>query len=959
MLDTSLMITAEFYKFIKNAALGASGSEDDNELLLDILSYLEVAYPLSSAEETIVKAGAPQFGHELDKVKSERIRKFFDIVHKGIYEDKLLENQFGKDFLYVNKNTLLSDDSRDELIGYTYSLMNIHNQAFEIPQDVAIYLNEKLNLQLNSPEQLKFENLTLEQKNKIKKFANDLNTKLKSRTIRLSDIEEQFIRGLKGLDNAYIKDLDTIKSIALYNYQPWQKVFTDPQIRFLTSVAYNLENLVKNNTLNREQNEALSQALSTTLINKDALIDKTLLTEDDLYYIREFAKDLGYNAALYLDFTPEQELFIDSLGHGLGLAVDRYKQEKEKSSGSLLNNYNPGKPINNQTTNLPVENTKISIPSNNTITQPSKNLNKIKQTSSFSGADAVISFLFPDSPALVVGTASTVTYSLYRQLAQVRTIGRQSSKGYARGGITYAGTIIFTVINESFIYELKKNVGYLGDLNYLRPDQLPPFDINISYGNEYGQTASMTIYGATFVDETMTISVEDMFTENILTFIARDVRHLKENEDINTISSVKFRGKDEILSRFIEVPKKAVEKPAINNQTQNSSEPNKNATSSNTSGQSNNNPNPTNKVDLPTTAKPSNSNKIKSSAPATNNTNQNKGTSTINKPKTNNGNITPPSVSTKKLVIVKLTIQDKYGTKIKGASVALKLNGVTINNGKGTGLTDKNGVVQFSNVDITTNKIFQVVVDAKTFSTLNQSLDVRSKENNKIIEEVFKIEKENEIKIKIQKNNYLTTTNKQLTEKGIDSFDDMPSVKITGSELMPLTITFNIKWRMMVVFKSGKNDTSNNNQIVVTQDYVSEASNILFGSYISSSFASIRLLNTKTKYTTDLMNSYVNFNLSTKFPYPINNSQVDASNYYQSSVINNPSILQELDKIAKRKSVPFNLYPTIEVSIIASIDEDSLMSALQEYYRGKSPVVPISKQDLPKGVVTFKFTINR
>ena len=54
-------------------------------------------------------------------------------------------------------------------------------------------------------------------------------------------------------------------------------------------------------------------------------------------------------------------------------------------------------------------------------------------TSSYSGTDMVVSLSFPGVAPVTIGTATTITYSIYRQLAHVRTLGRISSKGYARG----------------------------------------------------------------------------------------------------------------------------------------------------------------------------------------------------------------------------------------------------------------------------------------------------------------------------------------------------------------------------------------------------------------------------------------------------------------------------------------------------------------------------------------------
>lgn len=63
-------------------------------------------------------------------------------------------------------------------------------------------------------------------------------------------------------------------------------------------------------------------------------------------------------------------------------------------------------------------------------------------------------------------------------------------------------------------------------------DMLPPFDIVLSFFNEYGLGAKMKLYGVTIVDEGGTMSVDDLITEQTYTFMARGLQPLisVENE---------------------------------------------------------------------------------------------------------------------------------------------------------------------------------------------------------------------------------------------------------------------------------------------------------------------------------------------------------------------------------------------------------------------------------------------
>jgi hypothetical protein len=54
-------------------------------------------------------------------------------------------------------------------------------------------------------------------------------------------------------------------------------------------------------------------------------------------------------------------------------------------------------------------------------------------------------------------------------------------------------------------------------------DQIPPFDITMSFLNEIGNMAVMDIRGVEILTENSGVSVEDMSIEQAMTFIARSV----------------------------------------------------------------------------------------------------------------------------------------------------------------------------------------------------------------------------------------------------------------------------------------------------------------------------------------------------------------------------------------------------------------------------------------------------
>jgi hypothetical protein len=59
-------------------------------------------------------------------------------------------------------------------------------------------------------------------------------------------------------------------------------------------------------------------------------------------------------------------------------------------------------------------------------------------------------------------------------------------------------------------------------------DQIPPFDITITFANEYGSAAYMKIHQAEILNEGMGISIDDINLERACTFVARSMNRLRK-----------------------------------------------------------------------------------------------------------------------------------------------------------------------------------------------------------------------------------------------------------------------------------------------------------------------------------------------------------------------------------------------------------------------------------------------
>lgn len=142
-----------------------------------------------------------------------------------------------------------------------------------------------------------------------------------------------------------------------------------------------------------------------------------------------------------------------------------------------------------------------------------------------------------------LGNLQTVTYSIHREKFPVRTLGRVYPKSYVRGSRTIAGSMIFTVIDQHVLWELLNanthfyNTGVRGtesaypEFTTSLVDQLPPFDVTLLFANEVGDISYMVLYGVEIVNEGQTMSIQDLLTENVVQYVARDIDPLRRLYD--------------------------------------------------------------------------------------------------------------------------------------------------------------------------------------------------------------------------------------------------------------------------------------------------------------------------------------------------------------------------------------------------------------------------------------------
>jgi hypothetical protein len=136
------------------------------------------------------------------------------------------------------------------------------------------------------------------------------------------------------------------------------------------------------------------------------------------------------------------------------------------------------------------------------------------------------------SSTFALGTLQTLSVQSHREKFPVRALGTSYVKGYTRGPRTIAGSMIFTVFDEhalrafitaSAVLLNKYELQFDSSTTSIIPDQLPPIDLTIMFANEYGSMSRMALYGVEFQNDGVTFSIEDLMSEQVMSFVARDV----------------------------------------------------------------------------------------------------------------------------------------------------------------------------------------------------------------------------------------------------------------------------------------------------------------------------------------------------------------------------------------------------------------------------------------------------
>jgi len=149
-----------------------------------------------------------------------------------------------------------------------------------------------------------------------------------------------------------------------------------------------------------------------------------------------------------------------------------------------------------------------------------------KQNNSYSGTDCTVVVIY-NKDMIILGNLQTFSYSIFKEKSPVRTLGRVLPKGYTSGGRTVAGSMVFITFDEHPLYPLfkyfDKRTDKIHRYSFPKADDIPPFDVMLIFNNEYGAKSIIRMYGVEIGQEGSVFSINDIYSENVMEYIAKDI----------------------------------------------------------------------------------------------------------------------------------------------------------------------------------------------------------------------------------------------------------------------------------------------------------------------------------------------------------------------------------------------------------------------------------------------------
>ena len=131
---------------------------------------------------------------------------------------------------------------------------------------------------------------------------------------------------------------------------------------------------------------------------------------------------------------------------------------------------------------------------------------------------------------MTMGSLQTLSYAVYDRMEPIHSLGNINAKDYVHTHRYTAGSMVFAVFDEHwakrFLEEYRK-ANNIPSSEKILTDEMPPLNLTISMGNEYGSASRFVLYGVRFFNEGMTVSVNDIYTEHTYQYVALNIDYLE------------------------------------------------------------------------------------------------------------------------------------------------------------------------------------------------------------------------------------------------------------------------------------------------------------------------------------------------------------------------------------------------------------------------------------------------
>lgn len=175
------------------------------------------------------------------------------------------------------------------------------------------------------------------------------------------------------------------------------------------------------------------------------------------------------------------------------------------------------------------------------------NVINLDNYNSFSGADVVVTAQMNpingnNCKTHILSSLQTISYSTHQDRAPVRAIGNINALDYVQGQRTIAGTMVFAMFDKHWMTPLLEELSTYTNNTDIWSDELPALNLTLSVANEYGYKSNMAIYGVIFIDDGGVMSINDLYTENTLQFLATGIEPLHSQGQYKHSSSYSREG---------------------------------------------------------------------------------------------------------------------------------------------------------------------------------------------------------------------------------------------------------------------------------------------------------------------------------------------------------------------------------------------------------------------------------